>query len=29
VKITGDADYNQLPSGATYIDPDGVTRTKR
>ncbi len=29
VRITGDADYAQLPSGALYIDPDGVTRRKR
>lgn len=29
VKIAGDADYAKLPSGATYIAPDGSTRTKR
>lgn len=28
VKINGDADYNALPSGATFIGPDGKTRTK-
>ena len=27
-KITGDADYNALPSGAMFIGPDGVTRKK-
>ncbi len=27
-KITGDADYNALPSGATFIGPDGKTRRK-
>jgi len=29
VKITGDADYAKLPSGAQYIAPDGTTRTKK
>ena len=29
VKISGDADYAKLPSGSTYIAPDGSTRTKR
>lgn len=28
VKITSDADYNALPSGATFIGPDGKTRKK-
>jgi hypothetical protein len=28
VKITGDADYAKLPSGATFIGPDGKTRRK-
>jgi len=28
VRISGDAEYNALPSGATYVGPDGVTRTK-
>lgn len=28
-RIQGEADYNKLPSGATYISPDGQTRTKR
>jgi len=28
VKISGDADYNRLPSGAVFIGPDGVKRTK-
>lgn len=27
-RITGDADYNALPSGATFIGPDGKTRRK-
>lgn len=27
-KISGDAEYNALPSGATFIGPDGVTRRK-
>jgi len=27
-KIKGDAEYNALPSGATFIDPNGVTRRK-
>ncbi len=29
VKISGDADYMKLPSGASYIAPDGTTRTKK
>jgi len=29
VKITNDADYAKLPSGARYIDPTGKERTKR
>lgn len=29
VKISSDADYAKLPSGSTYIAPDGSTRTKR
>lgn len=29
VRIKGDADYDRLPSGTTYIAPDGRTRTKR
>lgn len=28
VRITGDADYNALPSGASFIGPDGRTRRK-
>lgn len=28
VKINNDADYNALPSGATFIAPDGTTRRK-
>ena len=28
-RISSDAEYNALPSGATYIAPDGSTRTKR
>jgi hypothetical protein len=28
VKISGDADYNRLPSGAVFIGPDGVKRKK-
>ena len=28
LKITGDAEYNQLPKGARYAGPDGVVRTK-
>lgn len=28
-RISGDADYEALPSGSTYIAPDGTTRTKR
>ena len=28
VQIRGDDDYNQLPSGAQFIAPDGTTRTK-
>lgn len=28
-KIASDAEYNALPSGATYIDPNGVTRRKK
>lgn len=27
-KITNDAEYNLLPSGATFVDPNGVTRVK-
>lgn len=27
--IKSEAEYNALPSGATYIDPDGVSRRKR
>jgi hypothetical protein len=27
-KITNDAEYNLLPSGTTFVDPNGVTRTK-
>ena len=27
-KVTSDADYNALPSGATFIGPDGKTRRK-
>jgi len=27
-KISGDAEYNALPSGATFIGPDGKTRRK-
>jgi len=27
-KITNDAEYNLLPSGYTFVDPNGVTRTK-
>lgn len=27
-KITGDGDYEQLPSGAIYVGPDGVKRRK-
>ena len=27
-KISNDAEYNLLPSGATFVDPNGVTRTK-
>ena len=27
-KISSDADYNALPSGATFIGPDGKTRRK-
>ena len=27
-RITGDADYNALPSGATFVGPDGKTRRK-
>ena len=29
VKISGDSDYAKLPSGASYIAPDGSHRTKR
>jgi hypothetical protein len=29
VKISNDADYNALPSGAEYIAPDGSTRKKK
>lgn len=29
VKISGEAEYNALPSGADYIGPDGQLRTKR
>jgi hypothetical protein len=29
VKISGDADFAKLPSGAEYIGPDGVRRRKR
>lgn len=29
VKITSDADYAAVPSGATYIAPDGSTRVKK
>lgn len=29
VRITGIDDYNQLPSGAVYIDPNGVKKIKR
>ncbi|MBR0747388.1 hypothetical protein JQ582_25975 [Bradyrhizobium japonicum] len=29
VKITSDADYDKLPSGTTYIGPDGKERKKR
>lgn len=28
VKITGDDDYNKLPSGATFLDPTGKKRVK-
>jgi hypothetical protein len=28
VKITGDADYNKLPSGSLFIGPDGQQRRK-
>lgn len=28
VQITGDADYDRLPSGKTFIGPDGIVRTK-
>jgi hypothetical protein len=28
VRITNDADYARLPSGATFVGPDGVTRRK-
>lgn len=28
VKITSDAEYNQLPSGAQFVGPDGVLRKK-
>jgi hypothetical protein len=27
-KITNDAEYNLLPSGSTFVDPNGITRTK-
>jgi hypothetical protein len=27
-KITNDAEYNLLPSGTTFVDPNGVTRVK-
>lgn len=27
--IKSEAEYNALPSGSTYVDPDGVTRRKR
>jgi hypothetical protein len=27
-KINNDAEYNTLPSGSTFIGPDGITRTK-
>jgi hypothetical protein len=27
-KITNDDEYNKLPAGATFVGPDGVTRTK-
>jgi hypothetical protein len=27
-KISNDAEYNLLPSGSTFLDPNGVTRTK-
>lgn len=29
VRIQGEADYAKLPSGATFVGPDGQTRTKR
>src|ERR1700691_1239762 len=29
VKITTEEEYNALPKGATYIHPDGTTRTKQ
>ena len=28
-RVSSEADYNALPSGSTYIDPQGRTRTKR
>ena len=28
IRITSDAEYNSLPSGTTFIAPDGTTRTK-
>ena len=27
-KITNDAEYNSLPSGSTFVDPNGITRVK-
>ena len=27
-KISNDAEYNLLPSGSTFVGPDGITRTK-
>ena len=27
-KISNDAEYNSLPSGSTFIDPNGITRVK-
>jgi hypothetical protein len=28
-RITNDADYQRLPSGASYVAPDGSTRRKK
>src|SRR3546814_1796602 len=28
VSISGDADFDQLPSGKTYVGPDGIVRQK-